>query len=272
MKRNIFFISDGTGITAEALGHSLMSQFEGMEFEPVTIPYVDDEEKALQAVNRINQAGTHNKIRPIVFATLVNPKIRHLIETSQAKVFDFFETFLEPIETELQTKSSYTVGKIHSAKNNNVYQTRIEAINFALASDDGIGIHHYKEADLILVGISRSGKTPTCLYLALQFGIKAANFPFTEDDIRNSSLPNSLLHHRKKLFGLTIAAERLQKIRTERRANSRYASPEQCRLEVQEVEALFNRFSIPFINTTALSIEEIATKILAETGIERRLF
>ena len=271
MKRFVYMISDGTGITAEALGNSLISQFESIEFVKITIPYVDTLAKAKQATKRINESFDQYKIKPLVFTTLLNPEIRHHIQNANACIFDLFNTFLEPLEQELKAKSSYTVGRSHAVLNQENYSHRIEAVEFALAHDDGIRINHYDKADIILIGVSRCGKTPSCLYMALQYGILAANFPFTDEDLSHLRLPDSLSPFRKKLFGLTIDAERLQTIRQERRPNSRYASLEQCRLEVNEVESMFRRQRIPYINSTHYSIEEISTRILAMAGIKRRI-
>jgi [pyruvate, water dikinase]-phosphate phosphotransferase / [pyruvate, water dikinase] kinase len=271
MKRYVYMISDGTGITAEALGNSLISQFESIEFSKITIPYVDTLEKAKQATQRINESFNETQTKPLVFTTLLNPEIRHHIKIANACIFDLFNTFLEPLEHELHAKSSYTVGRSHAVVNQEKYSHRIEAVEFALAHDDGVRINHYDKADIILIGVSRCGKTPSCLYMALQYGILTANYPFTDEDLSNLRLPESLRSFKPKLFGLTIDAERLQSIRKERRPNSRYASLEQCRLEVNEVESMLKRERVPFINSTHYSIEEISTRILARAGIKRRI-
>lgn len=269
MKRFAYFISDGTGITAETLGHALLAQFDKIEFSRVTLPYVDSVEKANSAVAKINLAAIESGMPAIVFDTVVDKKIRAIIDTANAFKVDIFEAFLSPLEQELNTESSYSVGKSHSPTNSPIYLNRIDAINFALDNDDGARTRHYENADVILVGVSRSGKTPTCLYLAMQFGIKAANYPLTEEDMDELSLPKSLLKHKQKLFGLTIDPERLAAIRTERKANSRYASLKQCYHEVDEVEFLYERENIPFISTTDKSIEEISTRIMQTTGLKR---
>lgn len=270
MKRTVFFVSDGTGITAETLGYSLVTQFEDLEFDYTTLPYVDTPEKAQEAVVRINNVYKDEQKTPLVFATLVNAEIRNIISTSLGMFLDFFSTFIGPIETELQSKSSYTIGRTHSVHNPKAYNSRINAINYTLNTDDGTNIHQYKQADIIMVGVSRSGKTPTCLYLSLQFGLKAANYPITEDDLNNRALPKPLQGFQHKLFGLTIDPLRLQAIRKERRPDTRYASLSQCELELKLVEQLFRIDKIPFINTSNLSIEEISTRLMAELGIQRR--
>lgn len=271
MKRTAFFISDGTGITAETLGHSLLTQFEHVHFEKVTVPYVDTIAKALTVIDRINQTAIQDGARPIIFATLVDQEIRELISTSQALLLDFFNTFLNPLEVELNTKSSHNVGRMHGLVDYDAYMMRINAVNYTLSHDDGIGTQNYRAADIILIGVSRCGKTPTCLYMALQFGVYAANYPFAEEDMENLQLPSFLEDHRSKLFGLTIDPKRLSLIRNERRANSRYASFEQCQLEVRKVEELFRNEKIAYLSSTTRSIEEIAATILATREFKRRL-
>jgi regulator of PEP synthase PpsR (kinase-PPPase family) len=271
MKRCVFFISDGTGITAETLGHSLLSQFEDIHFEEVTIPYVDTVEKARDAVAEINRVAEAEGYRPVIVDTIVRKEVREVIATANAFMLDVFETFVGKLEKELSAHAVDKVGKSHSIVNSESYNVRIEAVHFALDNDDGARTRHYDKADIILTGVSRSGKTPTSLYMALQFGIHVGNYPLTEDDFDDLRLPAALKEHKKKLFGLIIDPERLCAIRQERKANSRYASIQQCEMETRAAVALFNREGIPYINTTHLSIEEISTRILAMAGIKRRL-
>lgn len=269
--RHVFFVSDGTAITVEALGHSLLTQFENMDFTPKTIPYVNTPEKIQDAVNLINICYEKTQKKPLIFASFVNADMRANIKKCQGCVFDFFETFLIPMEQELGVDSTHTMGKSHSIINSASYDLRIDAVNYTLSHDDGIQIQHYTEADLILVGVSRSGKTPTSLYLALQFGLKVANYPFVEEILENMALPSILRPFKHKIFGLTINPERLVQIRSERRPNTLYSSIEQCRIEIQEVVNMFKKEQIAFLNTTFCSIEEISTRILAISGIERKI-
>ena len=271
MKRTAFFISDGTGITAETLGHSLLAQFENITFTKLTRPYIDTAEKARAMVQQINNAAEKDGGRPIIFDTLVNQEIRDILAESNGFMIDIFSSFLAPLEHELMSRSSYSVGKSHSISHNSNYMERIEAVNFALDNDDGARTRYYDKADLILVGVSRCGKTPTCLYMAMQYGIRAANYPLTEDDMERLQLPSVLKEYKDKLFGLTIDPDRLAAIRHERKPNSRYASFAQCEFEVREVESLFRRENINYINSTYFSVEEISAKILVEKGVERRL-
>jgi len=271
-RRTAFFVSDGTGITAEMLGHSLLTQFEGIEFNQVTVPFVDSTAKAEACVVRVNEAARAGTHRPLVFTTLVNSEVRDVLRKADALLLDFFEVFLGPLEGELGEQSTHTIGRSHSARDIKVYANRIEAINFALAHDDGASSRDLDKADVILVGVSRSGKTPTSLYLSLQFGVRAANYPLIPEDFDRMSLPRVLDGYRSKLYGLSIAPERLREIRNERRPNSKYADLENCRYEVQQAEKLMQREGIQWANSTLKSIEEIATTILQEFKLVRRVY
>ncbi|MDN3518341.1 pyruvate, water dikinase regulatory protein [Aquisalimonas lutea] len=269
--RTVFFISDRTGITAETLGHSLLTQFD-VELEQVTLPFVDDVNRAQRAVEQINQVATESGARPIVFSTVVKTEVRDHLRQCHATFFDFFETFVSPLERELGVPSSHAIGQAHGRGDDRLYDVRIDAMNFALNNDDGASTRHYSDADVIIVGVSRTGKTPVSIYLALQYGIYAANYPLTDEDLLSGRLPAALRPYRKKLYGFSIQAERLREIRHERRPNSHYASLQQCQMEVARAEGLFRRESIPFVKTTSISIEEIATTMILDIGLKRRLY
>ncbi len=273
MTRTAFFISDGTGITADSLGRSLLAQFENVEIRMVTKPYVDSVDKARGLVQIIEATAVRDGETPIIIDTIVDEKIREVIRDAIGFKIDIFSTFLAPLEQELATHSSYSVGRTHAIGRDDVYMDRIHSVHFALDNDDGARTHQYHQADVILIGVSRCGKTPTSLYLALQFGIRAANYPLTEDDEDEDGtlkLPRSLAEHRHKLFGLTIDPRRLATIRHERRPNSRYSSMDQCMQEVGQAEGLYRQMHIPFIDTTRFSVEEISTRMIAEMGLMRR--
>ena len=271
-RRTVFFVSDGTGITAQMLGHSLLTQFEGVEFHQVTLPFVNSADQAEDCRARIQAEGERGNGRPIVFSTLVNSELRAVVRQADAQFVDFFETFIDPLEAALGVKSTHTIGRSHSAMDKPGYAHRMEAINFSMAHDDGASHRELEQADVILVGVSRSGKTPTSLYLALQFGVKAANYPLIPEDFERMQLPPALLPFKQRLYGLSIAPERLREIRQERRPDSRYANLENCRYEVDQAEKLMRREGIRWINSTAKSIEEIATTILRELKIERHVY
>jgi regulator of PEP synthase PpsR (kinase-PPPase family) len=269
--RTAYYISDGTAITAEVFGSALLSLFP-VEFHHKTIPFVETEEHAYAVIEKISESFQDNGVRPLVFYTVVNVDIRKIISRSVGINYNFLDHFVAPLEKILGVPSKPEKHRTHSI-HETTYDIRIEAVNYALANDDGSNLKDYQEADIILVGVSRSGKTPTSLYLALQYGIKAANYPFTEDDMGDMlRLPSVLRRFKHKLFGLTIEAKRLHQIRSERKANSKYASLAQCRMELREVENLYRKEKIPFLNSTKYSIEEISAKILAETGLQRRKY
>jgi regulator of PEP synthase PpsR (kinase-PPPase family) len=272
MKRTVFILSDRTGVTAETLGHSLLTQFESVDFEQKTIPFIDTVDRAHAALALIEHTATRDGTRPIVFSTLVDREVRAVVKTVDALFFDFFETFIGPLEKVFQRSSSHMVGRTHGLADLRGYMTRMDAINYTLNHDDGLNSQGYEHADMVLLGVSRSGKTPTCLYMAMSFGIRAANYPLTEEDLSDLRLPPELEPCRDRLHGLSIDPRRLSDIREERRPQSRYASLAQCRYEVNRAESLYRRERIACLNTSFSSIEEIATAILHKSGLKRRLF
>ncbi len=254
-KLTAFFVSDHTGVTAEAVGYSLLSQFRELEYQALTVPFVDTPDKAAALDGRIREA-----MPALIVSTLTDPAIRARLRDCGAPVFDVFDAFSEPLAAMLGMAPTASPGQFHGMSNS--YHVRIDAVNFALAVDDGLNPDRLGEADLILVGVSRAGKTPVSLYLALQYGRKAANYPLTPDDLGAHTLPAVLLAHREKLRGLTLNPERLAQIRYERLPNSRYASLENCRNEIQAAESMMAASGIPVIDSTRRSVEEIAAMIV----------
>ncbi|MDB5824428.1 MAG: kinase/pyrophosphorylase [Herminiimonas sp.] len=269
--RTVYFVSDGTGITAETFGHSVLTQFE-LRFRQIRMPFIDTLEKAHNAVRRINETFELDGMRPIVFSTLVKSELSTVVRQSRGMHMDLIQTFVEPLEQELGVKSSHTIGRSHNIADSDEYNDRIEAINFSLAHDDGQSHKNLAVADVILVGVSRSGKTPTSLYLAMQYGIKAANYPLIPEDFERGKLPSGLLNYKSKIFGLSIAPERLAVVRNERRPGSKYAALENCRYEVNEAENMMRREGIRWMSSTVKSIEEIATMILQEIKSDKRSY
>lgn len=261
-RRSVFYVSDGTGITAESLGHSLLSQFEGVQWHEVRMPFIDDVEKAQACLLRIKAARQRDGARPIIVTTLVQEAVAAVIAQADGVVLNFFDTFIAPLELELQQPARHMVGGSRGGASSQSYMARIAAIDFAVSHDDGITDRGFAEADLILVGVSRSGKTPTSLYLALQFGIKAANYPLIPEDFERQSLPPALLPHRNKLYGLSIDPHRLNRIRQERRPDSRYAALDNCIAEVQAAERMMQHHDIAWLDTSSKSIEEIAATLV----------
>jgi regulator of PEP synthase PpsR (kinase-PPPase family) len=267
--RTVFFVSDGTGITAETFGHSVLTQFE-LRFREIRLPFVDTMDKVYDAVRRINEVYATDGKRPIVFSTLVKAELSSAIRQSNGMHMDLIQTFVEPLEQELGVKSTHTIGRGHNITDSDEYKNRIEAINFSLAHDDGQSNKNLSNADVILVGVSRSGKTPTSLYLAMQYGVKAANYPLIPDDFERGKLPSGLLPYKNKIFGLSIAADRLSEVRNERRPGSKYAALENCRYEINEAEKMMRQNGIRWMSSTAKSIEEIAAMILQELKSDKR--
>ncbi|MDG2524306.1 kinase/pyrophosphorylase [Stenotrophomonas sp. HITSZ_GD] len=269
--RPVFYVSDGTGITAETIGHSLLTQFSGFSFVTDRLSFIDDPDKAREACHRIVSAGERYQVRPIVVNSCVDPQLSLILAESGALMLDVFAPFIEPLERELNSPRHSRVGRAHGMVDFETYHRRINAMNFALSHDDGVALD-YDEADVILVAVSRAGKTPTCIYLALHYGVKAANYPLTDEDLESDHLPPRLRAYRRKLFGLTIDPDRLQQIRQERRPNSRYSAPETCRREVAAAERMFQMERIPTLSTTHTSIEEISSKVLTTFGLQREMF
>ncbi len=271
MKRTVFYISDGTAITAETLGHSLITQFPGVDFKQIRLPFVDNESACHAAVEAINEASALDGAPAIVINTIVHQALCNIIATSQGVVLDLFETFIDRLEQTLEQTHQPMVGQAHGVSDSDRYEGRMDATNYALSHDDGINVD-FREADLILVGVSRCGKTPTCLYMALHFGVKAANYPLTPEDLDEMRLPSFLRRYKYKLVGLDIEPERLSQIRETRRPDSRYASLRQCRQEVQAAQSLLRLEGIPMFETTHASIEEISSRVLLQLGLQREMF
>lgn len=271
MEHVVFFISDRTGITVETLGHSLLTQFEDMAFHKQIRRFIDSPDKARAVAAEIRAATQANGTRPIVFSTLIDPEIRRIVAGAGGVSFDFVDTFIAPLEAELGRHSSHTIGRSHGLVDAARYNLRINAVNYALATDDGQSPQSHGQADVIVLGVSRSGKTPTCLYLALSFGIYAANYPLTMDDLGHGRLPLWLAPHGDRCYGLTIDPVRLQQIRHERRPGSEYAALKQCQQEVRQAEALYRQYGIAFVSSTTMSVEEIATTILSQKKLRPRL-
>jgi Uncharacterized protein conserved in bacteria len=272
-QRTVFFVSDRTGITVEILGNSLLTQFEDVRFKRITIPFIQSHEDLLRAIEKVNKDFDKNQRKPIVFFSIVDEAMNRIFrENAHALTLDFFQAFISPLEKELGMKSAHAAGRSHSTHNADDYFRRMEAINFSQSHDDGATTRDLAQGEIILVGVSRCGKTPTALYLAMQFGIRAANFPLTPEDFADRKLPATIRPLRSKLFGLTIDPYRLSQIRGERRPNSHYASLENCRQEVRDAEALMTRERIPMLDTTSKSIEEIAVTIMHQAKLKRHIY
>ena len=270
--RTVFIISDGTGITAETLGHSLLSQFKEIQFRQIRMPFITSTELVQGCLDKIAEVHAQDGQRPIVVSTLIEPALAEKLRSTDALVLNLFEAFITPLEMELDAKASHSIGQFHGQANSSDYAARIDAINFTLAHDDGVSNSDLDQAEVILVGVSRSGKTPTSLYLAIQFGLKAANYPLIPEDFERGLMPDILGGYRQKLFGLTISPDRLAGIRRERRPDSTYASIDNCRWEVEQAQRLMKREGIRWLDSTTKSIEEIAATLMQTIKSDRRLY
>lgn len=271
-RRSAFFVSDRTGITAEMLGHSLLTQFGDLALKETTLPFIDTLDKAREVVQRINAASEADGARAIIISTLANTEIAAEVGKANALFLDCFQIFIVPLENELGARALHEIGRTHNVNDIVNYYRRIESVNYTLSHDDGSTTRDLSEADVILVGVSRCGKTPTCLYLSMQFGIRAANYPLIPEDFADRRLPASIRPLRDKLYGLTITPTRLQRIRSERRPNSTYSELQNCEREVREAEAMMKRENIPFLDATSKSVEELATTIMQQAKLERRIY
>ncbi|UJZ96355.1 kinase/pyrophosphorylase [Photobacterium damselae subsp. damselae] len=270
--RDVFYVSDGTAITCETLGHVILSQFPLVPNEK-TFPFVESEDKVADVIKEIEISFQRNGVQPLVFFSIVVPEIREMLLNAPAYKYDVLESIVQKVQDDIQMEPQPKMQRSRSVKkNSDTYFDRIAAIEYTLAHDDGLTLKGLKEADIILLGVSRSGKTPTSLYMAMQFGLRVVNYPFIAEDINTMRLLPEFEIYRHKLFGLTINPDRLNEIRENRLSGSEYASTEQCKLELDTVEALFRREAIPYINTSFLSVEEITTRILERAGMKRRLF
>lgn len=268
--RTIFCVSDHTGVTAEAFAHSLISRFDDVDANYVMRPFTNNAEKLNAVIDEINSVSRNGR-RPIVFSTITNDKGRAQLRQANALVLSLFDEFMTDISAELGMQPSSAVGAYHGIRDLGKYQTRLDAVDYSLATDDGLGTKLYPEADLILVGVSRVGKTPSCLYLSMHYGVKAANYPLTMDDLEKLELPDVLRPNLARIFGLTIAPVRLHQIRQKRRPDSVYASLSRCTEEISLAERLFRQLNIPYTDTTTLSIEEITATVLESTELRTKL-
>jgi [pyruvate, water dikinase]-phosphate phosphotransferase / [pyruvate, water dikinase] kinase len=270
--RHVFFVSDGTGITAETLGNTLLTQFDGFEFRKTTLPFITNADKARTTVDYINHLAETTSSRPLVFSTTVNDEVRDILRKANAMFLDLFDGFVHAMEGELGVKSTHTQGRAHGLRDRLRYNHRIAAVNYAMEHDDGQSVRDLAQAEIILVAPSRCGKTPTAMYLAMQHGVFATNFPLTEDDLEALRLPRSLAGHEGKLFGLTADPERLAAVRSERRPGSKYASLAQCAYELRQAELLYRRNNIPYTDSSNKSVEEMATVVMQEKNLRKDSF
>ncbi len=261
-RRAVFCVSDHTGVTVEALARSILSRFEGVDWVYLVRSFVDTDAKASTVADEIVRIGGRLDDRPIVFTTLINKNLEKYVDTADALVLNTFSAFLPPLSEELGSLPSRDIGSFHGMADSKGYQRRLDAVDFTLSTDDGVNVHHYDRANVVVIGVSRCGKTPTCLYLAMHYGVRAANYPLTEEDLVSPRLPAALENHIDKLYGLTIDPVRLHQIRQQRRPDSPYASLDRCRSDIERADRLFRAIGMTPTDTTATSVEEISARIV----------
>lgn len=260
-QRNVYFVSDSTGITAETLGSALLANFPTIGFARQTIPFVDTVDGARNVVAEIDRASTGGH-PPLVFTTIKAAEVRAVISGADAVIIDLLAGHLLDLERVLDTTASAQLGQYHAVGDAERYFARMRAVEYAIEHDDGQSSRALDIADVVLIGPSRCGKTPTTMYLALQYGLLVANYPLTDDDYPADGLPPALAEHASRCFGLTTTPLRLSQVRHERRPGSKYASLEQCTRELRRAEDLYRRNRVPFLNSSTKSVEEMSAVIM----------
>ena len=255
-KINVYFVSDGTGLSTEQLGKSILIQFPDINFKYKTIPFVNTLQKAEVLAKKINKEPSS-----MVFSTLIYDELNDPFDSGDFFHINFLKQTIKQIESIKKFKPVPTMGLDYRFDETASYEKRITAMDFTIAADDGNNVERYNKADIIIVGVSRTGKTPVSIYLALMNGLAVANYPLVDSELESRELPKSLQQFKNKIFGLTIAPNRLQEIREKRRSTGKYASPHQVQAEIRYSELLFNKYNIPYIDTTSISVEEISASI-----------
>ncbi|MDA8163718.1 MAG: kinase/pyrophosphorylase [Desulfobacteraceae bacterium] len=265
--KDVYFISDSTGILISNLAHALLCQFPEINFHEERFPFVRTVEEAQKILGYIlRESGGR---RPLVFSTITDPRVREIFDSPEVEFFDAFDFFLKRLETCLEAKALRVPG-FSRQKDLISMADRVEAIHFSMEHDDGSRVQEFEEADVIMLGVSRSGKTPVSVYLATQIGLKAANFPLTSEYLEQYKLPDHIRRHAKRAIGLTTTPELLHTMRERRYGGSKYANLATCREELRQAEQIFERYHIPVVHTAGKSIEEIATQVLQEIGLSKK--
>ena len=264
--KNIYYISDSTGILAETLGRALICQFPEISFTEHIFPFVQTVEEAQNTLDKILKESSG--LQPIIFSTLIDSEVRQIFDHANVEFFDGFASHLNRLANCLEAKPLRVPGYTHHQEETKM-DARVEAINFCMEHDDGSKTKEYDQADIIILGVSRAGKTPVSVYLATHMGFKTANFPLTDEYLSPYYLPKHILNNRTKAVGLMAAPEILHQIREKRYAHSNYAKMSTCREEVQQAQQIFLKYDIPYISSTKKSIEEISAQICKELAIER---
>jgi len=262
----VFFLAGGTGISAETLGNMMLQQFPSVAFARRKIPFITTTEQARGVVRELDAAMTES-VTPLVFSTVSDEQVRNELQQTRCAFIDLFGSHLDTVERVLHVNATHGAAALHGVGDTRRYDARMKAIEFAMEHDDGASLRNLEQADLILVAPSRCGKTPTSMYLALQHGLKVANYPLVEEDFDTGDLPRPVRNLGSKCFGLLSTAARLSQVRGERRPGSRYASLAQCSFELRRAEALYRAHRIPSINSASMSVEEMAAVIMQSSRL-----
>lgn len=257
----VFFVSDSTGISAETMGNALLIQFPEKRFERTLIPFIHTVEDARRVVAQLDEA-MDGPVPPLVFCTAATDEVRAELHRTRAPLIDFFEMHMSKVEAIIGERGVREAARLHGVGDIKRYNSRMAAVEFTIEHDDGQSLRALEKADVILLAPSRCGKTPTSMYLALQHGLFVANYPLVDEDLEAEDLPRPVQPYLARCFGLTTTVDRLSRVRHERRPNSRYASPEQCRWELRRAGDLFQAHRVPVIDSSARSVEEISALIL----------
>ncbi|MEI5676097.1 MULTISPECIES: pyruvate, water dikinase regulatory protein [unclassified Nocardioides] len=257
----VFFLSDSTGISAETMGNALLIQFPDTRFERTLIPFIHTVDDARRVVAQLDEA-MDGPITPLVFCTAATDEVRAELHQTRAPLIDFFEMHMAKVETIIGQQGVREAARLHGVGDIKRYNSRMAAVEFTIEHDDGQSLRALEKSDVILLAPSRCGKTPTSMYLALQHGLFVANYPLVDEDLEADDLPEPVQPYLERCFGLVTTVDRLSRVRNERRPNSRYASPEQCRWELRRAGELFKAHRLPVIDSSAKSVEEISALIL----------
>lgn len=257
----VFFLAGGTGISAETLGNLILGQFPAVGFTKRKIPFIKTAEEARKVVAHVDAAKT-DSVTPLVFSTVADESIREELVKTECAFIDLFGAHLDMVERVLHVNAAHHAGTVHGIDDQRAYEARMKAIDYSMEHDDGQSLRALDQADIILIAPSRCGKTPTSMYLAIQHGLKVANYPLVEEDFANNDLPAPIRAYGDRIFGLYSTAARLSQVRGERRPGSQYASMAQCSYELRRAEAIYSAHRIPSISSAHKSVEEIAAVIL----------
>ena len=257
---NLHLVSDSTGETVNTIARACIVQFEGVEVEEHIWPMV-------RTKKQLEDICAEIEAEPgLVMFTLLDGALRNQLQSFCRGVripcISVLDPFIAAFGSYLGVESRGLPGRQHAMDSE--YFDRIDAMNFVMHHDDGQAVGNLKEAQVILVGVSRTSKTPTCVYLANR-GIKAANVPI----VPNAPLPEALTNAKHALVvGLTEDPVRLVQVRRNRlrmsqdEPDTEYTSLESVKAEVAAARRLFNKHGWPVIDVTRRSIEETAAAVL----------